>query len=30
MAVEELNVNTPPAGNDRVDEAKLQMLKGNW
>ncbi|MCJ8743894.1 hypothetical protein PDJAM_G00099570 [Pangasius djambal] len=28
MAAEELNVNTPPAGNDSVDEAKLQMLKG--
>ncbi|XP_017311455.1 transmembrane protein 242 [Ictalurus punctatus] len=27
MAAEELNVNTP-AGNDGVDEAKLQMLKG--
>ncbi|KAK3542418.1 hypothetical protein QTP86_025917 [Hemibagrus guttatus] len=28
MAAEELNVNTAPAGNDGVDEAKLQMLKG--
>ncbi|KAK2864248.1 hypothetical protein Q7C36_003402 [Tachysurus vachellii] len=28
MAAEELNVNTPPAGKESVNEAKLQMLKG--